>query len=410
MLDFTIDPSKKTNKKSLSDETHSFLVHSLGWMEFDESLLTQASSSKAIQRCIVELTSRGDNVAKNFSRQSSSNVLVVKIENSHLKLYDINTNKLLNMQPISNIRVWGINDNNDFAYVARDPPAPMLSPCDELNCPTTPMSPTSSPFPSLKCHVFRCEDEEHQEGVAQLIANALKEEMIRIKEKLQGPNFDPTKSQAARPQHLFIDDYNPSPIATPTIEFPTPIEEPRKTVVAKYLGSCPVTKPTGVNVLNDAIEKLKYEIAISESSDIEEQNLGKPEQLRNTISLVHISPSTIMIESTVNGEKQLECRVRYLSFLGISKDNVKNCGFIIQLSDNRFEAHGFEVEPSSAILCKTIEAACKLRYQKCLDAHKQRCNALLSNEQEPAKTQAASQTATGGSLAAVKNVFSKLWR
>lgn len=36
-----------------------------------------------------------------------------------------------------------------------------------------------------------------------------------------------------------------------------------------------------------------------------------------------------------------------------------------------FIAHVFHCEPSSGALCKTIEAACKLRYQKCLDAHPQ---------------------------------------
>ena len=30
--------------------------------------------------------------------------------------------------------------------------------------------------------------------------------------------------------------------------------------------------------------------------------------------------------------------------------------------------HVFHCQPSAGQLCKTIEAACKLRYQKCLDA------------------------------------------
>lgn len=30
--------------------------------------------------------------------------------------------------------------------------------------------------------------------------------------------------------------------------------------------------------------------------------------------------------------------------------------------------HVFHCEPTAGPLCKTIEAACKLRYQKCLDA------------------------------------------
>jgi hypothetical protein len=33
-----------------------------------------------------------------------------------------------------------------------------------------------------------------------------------------------------------------------------------------------------------------------------------------------------------------------------------------------FICHVFHCEPTAGPLCKTIEAACKLRYQKCLDA------------------------------------------
>jgi hypothetical protein len=54
-----------------------------------------------------------------------------------------------------------------------------------------------------------------------------------------------------------------------------------------------------------------------------------------------------------------ECRVRYLSFLGIGKD-VKQCAFIMHTAQDLFIAHVFHCEPSSGALCKTIEAACKV--------------------------------------------------
>lgn len=54
-----------------------------------------------------------------------------------------------------------------------------------------------------------------------------------------------------------------------------------------------------------------------------------------------------------------ECRVRYLSFLGIGK-NVKNCAFIMHTAQDKFICHVFLCEPSSGALCKTIEAACKV--------------------------------------------------
>lgn len=54
-----------------------------------------------------------------------------------------------------------------------------------------------------------------------------------------------------------------------------------------------------------------------------------------------------------------ECRVRYLSFLGIGQ-NVKNCAFIMHTAQDKFICHVFMCEPSSGALCKTIEAACKV--------------------------------------------------
>lgn len=111
---------------------------------------------------------------------------------------------------------------------------------------------------------------------------------------------------------------------------------------------------------------------------------------------------------------------RYLSFLGISLDNVKRCGFIMQVDDSQFVAHCFQAEPSAGALCKTIEAACKLRYQKCLDAH-MRQSKLSSGGQSSSTAAGASRTSvngvgTAGSpvATAIKNtiagVFSKIVR
>ncbi|CAF3842231.1 unnamed protein product, partial [Adineta steineri] len=60
----------------------------------------------------------------------------------------------------------------------------------------------------------------------------------------------------------------------------------------------------------------------------------------------------------------------YLSFLGVGQDPAF-CGIIIHCADNSFKCHVFHCSPSCVQLCKNIEVACKLRYQKCLDAHPQ---------------------------------------
>lgn len=40
-------------------------------------------------------------------------------------------------------------------------------------------------------------------------------------------------------------------------------------------------------------------------------------------------------------------------------------------SQENFMCYVFHVEPTAAAMAKTIEAACKLRYQKVLDAHRE---------------------------------------
>src|SRR5699024_7398266 len=103
-------------------------------------------------------------------------------------------------------------------------------------------------------------------------------------------------------------------------------------------------------------------------------------------------------------------------FLGISLDNVKRCGFIMQVDERQFVAHCFQAEPSAGALCKTIEAACKLRYQKCLDAHTR----TQAKQQEGSKPMTARphgngvNTASSPVATAIKStiagVFSKIVR
>jgi len=85
----------------------------------------------------------------------------------------------------------------------------------------------------------------------------------------------------------------------------------------------------------------------------------------STVS-VSVAPSTVSI-SFLDGREPIECRVRFLSFLGIGS-NVQQAAFIMHTAQNTFMCHVFHCEPTAGPLCKTIEAACKLRYQKCLDA------------------------------------------
>ena len=56
----------------------------------------------------------------------------------------------------------------------------------------------------------------------------------------------------------------------------------------------------------------------------------------------------------------VESRVRFLSFLGIGRQ-VEHCGFIVHTANDVYIAHVMCCHPSSGAICKTIEAACKVK-------------------------------------------------
>ncbi|VVC99421.1 unnamed protein product [Leptidea sinapis] len=292
-----------------------FFVRSLGWVEISESDLTPERSSRAVNKCIVDLSLGRNDLLDQVGRWGDGKDLFMDLDDGALKLIDPESLNTLHTQPIHTIRVWGVGRDNgrDFAYVARD-----------------------RVTRKHMCHVFRCE------APARSIANALRDicKRIMIERSLQPPPR-PTDLPSAR---------RPRPLSGAS--FPTPMEEPRKTVRARYLGSAEVPRATGMDVLNDALERLAAARAPSAWRPV----------------AVAVAPSMITITEEGETTPIVECRVRYLSFLGIGRD-VRRCAFIVHTPQDVFIAHAFHAEPSSGALCKTIEAACKLRYQKCLDAH-----------------------------------------
>ncbi|XP_060806224.1 protein Fe65 homolog isoform X2 [Amyelois transitella] len=292
-----------------------FFVRSLGWVEISEADLTPERSSRAVNKCIVDLSLGRNDLLDQVGRWGDGKDLFMDLDDGALKLIDPESLTTLHTQPIHTIRVWGVGRDNgrDFAYVARD-----------------------RATRKHMCHVFRCE------APARTIANALRDicKRIMIERSLQPPPR-PTDLPAAR---------RPRPLSGAS--FPTPMEEPRKTVRARYLGSAEVARATGMDVLNDALDRLAAARAPCAWRPV----------------AVAVAPSMITITEEGETSPIVECRVRYLSFLGIGRD-VRRCAFIVHTAQDLFVAHAFHAEPSSGALCKTIEAACKLRYQKCLDAH-----------------------------------------
>ncbi|KAK3891979.1 hypothetical protein Pcinc_004147, partial [Petrolisthes cinctipes] len=316
-----------------------FAVRSLGWVEIAEEDLTPERSSKAVNRCIVDLSVGRRDVLDVVGCWGDGKDLFMDLDEGSLKLVDPENLTVLNTQPIHTIRVWGVGRDNgrDFAYVARDRVSR-----------------------KHMCHVFRCDTP------ARTIANTLRDicKKIMIERSLNqgiskpgdggcGSGSGGSGSRLTRPTNLPTENrrFQRHPQIIPTQSFPTPMEEPKKVMRVQFVGQLTVSLPSGIDVLNDAID---CTVQLN------------PRPWRNVA--IAVAPSTVTITNTEDGKQIAECRVRFLSFLGIGKD-VKHCGFIMHTAQDQFVAYIFFSEPSTGALCKTIEAACKLRYQKCLDAH-----------------------------------------
>ncbi|KAL8598782.1 hypothetical protein ACOMHN_033345 [Nucella lapillus] len=325
--------SQSEQKPAVSEEENGrgnnpvrFAVRSLGWVGIAEEDLTPERSSKAVNKCIMDLSLGRNDINDTVGRWGDGKDLYMDIDSRSLRLIDPTEVSALNSQPIHSIRVWGVGRDNgrDFAYVARDRATRMHM-----------------------CHVFQCDTPARQ------IANTLRDICKRIMQE-RGLHMPPPEPRVARPTDLPNLDKTASLINS--VNFPTPMEEPRKVMRCHYLGSQEVLRPTGTDMINESIDWM--------------YNHQPPEKW--TFVNVAIAPSTITITEHGNPDNILEeCRVRFMSFMGISVTNVKLCAFVMHTAQNKFVSHVFHCEPSAGPLCKTIEAACKLRYQKCLDAHPQ---------------------------------------
>ena len=276
------------------------MVTSLGWCELGEEDLTPENSSKAVNRCIVDLSSK-ESEADKAGVWGEGRDLVLELDEGSLKLIDPESGDCLNSQPIHAIRVWGVGRDNgkDFAYVSRDKVSR-----------------------KHMCHVFRCQ------LPARTIANALRDicKKILIERSLAQSSSRLTDKLISdkRPTSLAVDlpshgkvSHKLSRPAPLTETFPTPMEEPRKVIKAWYLGSLQVDNPGGMEVLNNAINHMMENTAREEWSQV----------------TVAVAPSTVSINFPDERES-VECRVRFLSFLGIGQ-NVQQAAFIMHTAQVR---------------------------------------------------------------------------
>jgi hypothetical protein len=231
------------------------------------------------------------------------------------------------------------------------------------------------------CHVFRCDSAPAKE-IANSLRDICKSILNEKKQVSQdhSPESKITSNLLRRPSFLpdlFVTNNNTNlnkrksginnatEIRDTSNFIPKLMDEPHKTIRCRYLGSTEVLKPSGIDVLNTGIEKI-YATSLGEYKRFKKQQIKKfkscnrngdfienknrldtdeDEDLddydfdldqNSTISFdnmldlntekhlgiecdVVISPSKIEVNQSTTSSI-LECRTRYLSFMGISND------------------------------------------------------------------------------------------
>ncbi|CAM9451836.1 unnamed protein product [Lampetra planeri] len=309
-------------------ESKCFAVRSLGWVEMSEEDLVPGKSSVAVNNCIRQLSYRKNDIRDTAGIWGEGKDMFLVLENDMLDLVDPMDRSVLHSQPIVSIRVWGVGRDNgrmdavrifpqrDFAYVARDKLTRVL-----------------------KCHVFRCDTP------AKAIATSLHEICSKIMAERKNSKALGSVSTSSLEKH----DSTPD---VPLQDFPTPKTDLVQKFQVQYVGSLPVARPNGIEILQGAIESL---MSTTNKEDW-------------TPAVVNVTSATLTVcRETAEEDVVIECRIRYLSFMGVGS-NVHTFAFIMAAGPQRFECHVFWCEANAATFSEAVQAACMLRYQKCLDA------------------------------------------
>uniref|UniRef100_A0A803VAZ5 PID domain-containing protein n=1 Tax=Ficedula albicollis TaxID=59894 RepID=A0A803VAZ5_FICAL len=129
------------------------------------------------------------------------------------------------------------------------------------------------------------------------------------------------------------------------------VRQSMQTYEALYIGSLPVPRAMGMDVLNDAIEKLTR----------------RPGRENWTPSLIYVSDTAMRVHPEPEEAAHIwECQVRYVTFLGVGRD--AHTFALIVDTGRRFQCAAFWCEPDAGTISEAVQAACMVQYQKCLVA------------------------------------------
>ncbi|XP_028405672.1 uncharacterized protein LOC114528243 [Dendronephthya gigantea] len=316
----------------------SFPVHSMGWLELEESQVAPHNMSDTIAECISNLARDRKDLWKTTETWGGGKDLRLLLEGDNLKLVDCQTKAILLVQPISKMRVWGAgrDEQKDFAYVARDQ--------------TT---------GKHKCHVFRC----HGNISGRAIHNKLHEMCSKILAEKRRAREN--QQNGSTKQWSDILNTPPKPSQKDQAGFNVkPVTESKKSFSGKFIGKVEVPRPTGIDVVHKAID-----VAITSTN---------PHTWRTC--LIEITVSSVRSTDCLSQEVIAENRIKFVSFIGVAKD-VRFCGYISSGDPSSpFLCHVFQCTPNAASFTKALEEACRLRLQSCLDTNPELAEKFIPTE------------------------------
>ncbi|EPY89857.1 amyloid beta A4 precursor protein-binding family B member 3 [Camelus ferus] len=324
-----------------------FAVRSLGWVEVPEEDLVPGKSSIAVNNCIQQLAqTRSQSQPPDGAWGEGQNMLMI-LKKDAMSLVNPLDRSLIHCQPLVHIRVWGVGSSKgrdrDFAFVAGDKDSCML-----------------------KCHVFRCD------VPAKAIASALHGLCAQILSERVGVSgdspccsLDPITPedlprQAPVPSERWrkgsLREYPGQHGVYISVELLDAVSQAAQTYEALYIGTLPVTKAMGMDVLNEAIG------ALTTRGD---QDTWVPAILSVSDSLMTAHP--IQAEAGAEEEPLWQCPVRLVTFIGVGRDP-HTFGLIADLGRQSFQCAAFWCQPHAGGLSEAVQAACMVQYQKCLVA------------------------------------------
>lgn len=193
----------------------------------------------------------------------------------------------------------------------------------------------------LKCHVFRCD------VPAKAIASALHGLCAQIlSERVEVSGDSPCCS---------LDPITPEDLPR-QVELLDAVSQAAQKYEALYMGTLPVTKAMGMDVLNEAIGTLTTR---------GDQDTWVPAMLSVSDSVMTAHP--IQAEAGAEEEPLWQCPVRLVTFIGVGRDP-HTFGLIADLGHQSFQCAAFWCQPHAGGLSEAVQAACMVQYQKCLVA------------------------------------------